>query len=539
VYTVSETRPAVQAARHETAVLGPAAEVHPPKRSGRAGDGVQEARWAGELAPPFSHHQSTLFTDDSGVPGPAGDASPWYIGDNCCTAGQQGSAETDDGANKRATVDRRPERYRLRNRLAKCTVHERFGKQIEVCGAPGLPVDGVTTGGMMRIRRKDGTAFPADVSTCGSVFCPVCGPKIRAKRAEKFTTAIGRWFARGPDHDGWFITLNARNTAGLPEAEAVDRALKGWQRLRNRRSWRQLADRYGLHYIKAIDVTHGEDNGWNVHLHIALMTVPTCRGPIRTFAVAANGEAVVISPDGAQVLADLAIALRQLWPDVMGRLGFYASPRQVHIEQIDVRTAAGVGGYLAKQSAWGIGDELARLDLKQGNAGRTYEQIVADYDDHQRESDLALIHEHHEALYGRRHFSWSQGFRELLGMVDEQTDEEADADSAADPEEADDVAGMDGRTYYTMLRRHQVPGLLAVADHGDYVGVRAYVIGLGYRLDAVWEPRPDLTRRRKPRDRGGGRYSRTEVADRHHVPIAEVHGRVGPVAGCLCEACRS
>jgi hypothetical protein len=487
-------------------VLVPAA-VHPPKRSGRAGGGAQEARWAGELATLFP----SLEPDR---------ASPWYIGDNCCTAGQQGSADIDDGANKRAAVDRRPERYRLRNRLAKCTVHERFGKQIEVCGAPGLPVegpDGVTTGGMLRIRRKDGTAFPADVSTCGSVLCPVCGPKIRAKRAEDFTMAIGRWFERGPDHDGWFVVLNARNTAGLPEAEAVDRALKGWQRLRNRRSWRQLAERYGLHYIKAIDVTHGEDNGWNVHLNIVLATV---------------------AGDPAVVLADLYLALRQLWPDVMGRLGFYASPRQVNIQQIDAAGAAGVGGYLAKQSAWGIGDELARLDLKQGKTGRTYERIVADYDEHRRESDLALIHEHHEALYGRRHFSWSQGFRELLGMKVEQTDEEA----AADPAEADDVAGMDGRTYYTMLRRQQVPGLLEVADRGDYVGVRVYVAGLGYSPDAVWAPRPDLTRRRKPRDKGGARYSRTEwvdANDRVHVHLAEVHGLVGQVAGCGCEACQS
>src|SRR5262249_39680601 len=169
-------------------------------------------------------------------PGPCpAPAPPCYDANNCCTAGQT----ADDAPNERER-ERRAQRYGPRERLAGITVHPDFAKRVAVCGHP-IP-------GMMRVRKRGGTAYPADVSTCGSMFCPVCGPKIRGRRAEEFGAAVIGWLSRGPDHDAWVIRLSARNTTDLPEKEAVDRALNGWARMRNRRHWRRLAARERWHY---------------------------------------------------------------------------------------------------------------------------------------------------------------------------------------------------------------------------------------------------------------------------------------------------
>lgn len=401
---------------------------HQPQRSGCAWDEVPLARLAGGQVP---------------KPTPT-DTPACNNANNCCTPGQKA---------QRAQWQRE-RRYALRDRLVEITEHARFAKRVERCGVPGLL-------GIVRIKQRDGTAYPSGVSTCGSLLCPACAPRIRGRRGEEFHAAVSGWLAKGPDHDAFMVRLSAQNTADLPEKVAVQRAIKGWERLRNRRPWRQLADQYGLHWIRVLEQTHGV-NGWNVHLQFVFA------------AVAGNP---------GDVLADLLLTLRKLWPDVMNRLGFYADPHvAVHIKQVDPALAGNAGSYLAKPDAWDIGDELARADLKNAGAGRTYEQIVEDFDHDQDPADLALIREHHAALFGRRVFGWSQGFRELLGMAEEQSDEEL---AASEPEDAEVIAVLDGRTYYAMLRRRQVGTLLNAAERG-YEHVREFMVDrLGYPPGSV------------------------------------------------------
>src|SRR5262249_47442311 len=124
-----------------------------------------------------------------------------------------------------------------------------------------------------------------------------------------------------------------------------------------------------------------------------------------------------------------------------------------------------------------------------------------------------------------------------------------DGELAAEDEspEDEDIAVIDGRVYYTMLRRRQVGALLDCAESGGIAKVYAYVVDtLGYPPGAVTAPRPDLTRRQPPRD-GPGRYSRTEWNDsneRHHVDLVTAHAKLRPTLlgwfdGCSCEACGS
>jgi hypothetical protein len=449
-------------------------------------------------------------------------------GSNWCGAGQ-GPGGADNGADDETRRVRRITKMQLREVLRDCTVHVPFldriagklkdhpadGKRMGGCGMPGPG-----KGGHARVMMKAGIAYFSDIESCKSRLCPVCGPRIAGRRGRRFTQAVGRWHARGPDHDAWFIRLSAQNTADLPLADGVERVTKGFSRLTHLRAWRELRERYGMHYIKVREETHG-GNGWNVHLHLVIATR---------------------ADDPAQVLADLTITLRRLWPDAMARLGYYADPKHsVHIEQVRVGAAGEIGSYMAKEAAWDIGSELALGGAKLGRPGqRTYEQIVGDYGQAGDAGDLALIHEYHEAIYGRRHCSWSEGFRELLSLPVEEADEElAGEDEEPDgPSAPVDVAVIAGHVVYAMLLRCEVAGLLDSAERRRWAGVRDYVVKLGYPPGAVVPGRPDLTRRQAPRD-GPGRYSRTSWGgDRQHVSLAEVHQVTGPVAGCVCETCR-
>jgi Replication protein len=433
------------------------AEGHPPAAGGRAGPGGPVGAVAGD--------PTTLST-----PSP-----PCYNGNNCCGAGHgpKGRCEAE-------VVRRRQEqKYVLREVLRDCTKHEGFRTRL----AGKLQPDGVRLGGcgtsihgMSRIRVKAGTAFYSGVETCKSLLCPTCGPRIRGRYAEDFTRAISRWHDRGPDHEAWFIRLSAQNTLGLPLAEGRERVVKGFQRLTNRKAWRDLRERYGLHYVKTIEETYGV-NGWNPHIQLVVATV---------------------HDDSGEVLHDLLMLLRRLWPDVMGRLGYHADPRYgIDVEPV---TSASLGGYLAKESAWDIGDELAKGHVKVGKlGGRAYEQIVADFAESPGQRDMALIHEYHDALYGRRRFSWSAGFRDLLHLGPEPSDEDlAGDDEPPGQEPITDVAVISGSVLYTMLRRRQAAGLLAAAATGGYVAVATYVVRLGYSPECVWPPVPHLTARRWP-----------------------------------------
>lgn len=403
--------------------------------------------------------------------------SPVY---NCGGPGQRVCRGGDDVPD----APHRDRRYAMRDRLARCTTHEQFKPRIVDCGTP--------MHGQARIAVKAGRAYPTGLASCGSVLCPVCGPTIGQKRAGEFTAAIGGWQAKGPDHDAWFVVLNARNSPDLSLTAGVDRILKGFHQLGNRKAWRRLKAKYGLHYIRVVDHTYGE-NGWNVHLNLTLATVS--------------------GPDDA-AMADILMTLRKLWPDVMARLGFEADPSvSVHVKQIEAGAADDFGGYMAKSSAWTIGAELVRPDLKRGK-GRTYEQIVIDYDaavlevkalwkrrqygervtlddiapvQERADRDLALIREYHDAMYGRRRHSWSEGFRELVGLAKQEARDEDVA--AAEPRGGSPVAFIDGKVYYTMLRRRQVATMLAAAERDGIEGIRVYVIDeLGYPPSRITDP---------------------------------------------------
>src|SRR5690606_24302281 len=108
----------------------------------------------------------------------------------------------------------------------------------------------------------------------------------------------------------------------------------------------------------AVEVTHG-DNGWHPHVHVVVLL--SCVPDIpETFALWAALDAVWHRG-----------LIRQGWPG--GR-----SPYRSRVGPVDTTgSGAGLAAYVAKVQDRGLGNEMARADLKRGREGnRTPFQIL-------------------------------------------------------------------------------------------------------------------------------------------------------------------
>jgi hypothetical protein len=105
---------------------------------------------------------------------------------------------------------------------------------------------------------------------------------------------------------------------------------------------------------------------------------------------------------------------------MLERQGHYAH----HRYGVTLRTGdEALHSYITKASTWSLGDELAKANRKQGRAGRTPVQLLADAgggDAGARE----LYREYAAFTFRKNQLGWSKNLRKLLGMDAEQTDSE-------------------------------------------------------------------------------------------------------------------
>jgi hypothetical protein len=415
---------------HATRLIGASA----PGFGAGPGDEVAEGR-------PALENPSRYTLADKGVaPGVA--------------AGQRG-----DGSRRRS---RRDLRHQLRQLAADISVHPRFGKRIRGCGRPRFDEVGVVVG--------DGVAHFSGTIHCGSLLCPVCGPKIRDYWADRNNRGIDRHIRAGGS--AWLVTPTIPHHAGMACDEGASAVMRAWSTLIKLTAWRSLKKRIGyVGFMRGFDITYGAWHGWNPHQHIVILT---------------EGEAT------AETLADLWVTFGRLWGDVVEGMG-YKRPGWLH--GVDVRQiSAGedVGGYLAK-GGWRAGQELARGDLKSAREGnRTPDEILADFMLFGDAADRQLRREYEKAMYARRQFEWSRGLAQRLDMGRVQKDEEiANAERGGQK-----VATITRQLHGELRSRCLLSAALTAAEEGGYQGLVAFVARAGYDTSAVKEtrcPQPDGT----------------------------------------------
>lgn len=269
-------------------------------------------------------------------------------------------------------------------------------------------------GELVGVHHGNGTAHWSGLERCASIWaCPVCAAVVRAERAAEIQQAVEKHQASGGSLV--FVTLTMRH--GLDDALAVtlNAAIKAWQNLLRNQAWEKFKDRYGVDgYVRAVEVTHGHENGWHPHVH-ALFFVDRS-----------------LSQDEAE---QWRASMFDRWSRYVVK---YGGGMPTALRGVDVRPAdkdgTVVAQYLSKiqetppePKRQAIGHELARGDMKTGRGrhGRMPFELL----DSTSRRDAALWVEYVEATKGRRAITWSKGLRERLELDEERTDEQVIQDA--------------------------------------------------------------------------------------------------------------
>lgn len=308
--------------------------------------------------------------------------------------------------------------------------------------------------------REDGSlaCHYGGVARCASPWvCPICAPVIAQRRAGEIRKAREAWQKEGGRV--LLVSLTFRHGRGEKLADNVAGLRKARERLRARKPFRQLRSDVGMvGHISALEVTHGQANGWHPHLH-------------EYWFVAGD-----VDP------REVERRLYEHWADCCEKQGLGRPSRKHGVDVVVVRDK-GADCY-AVQGA----DLSSTVDLelsggleKRGRGGNhsMWELLLLSMRGDRRAG--ALWREYAETLLGRASLFWSQGLKDRFG-IGELTDEEA-----AELEEAEGVTICQVDNWYLVRRFGQRAAVLAAAEAGGRAAVQALTDRLRRRADAELE----------------------------------------------------
>ncbi len=104
---------------------------------------------------------------------------------------------------------------------------------------------------------------------CGVRHCPTCGWRRTLRNTARFFAAIPRLHERFPKHRWLFLTLTVKNCEPENLRETIEAMNAAWKRLTERKNWP------GEGWVKAVEVTRGEDGSAHPHFHVMVMVKPS------------------------------------------------------------------------------------------------------------------------------------------------------------------------------------------------------------------------------------------------------------------------
>lgn len=126
------------------------------------------------------------------------------------------------------------------------------------------------------VQSEDGRKHWENVETCKSVWaCPVCSGRRRMEYGKRIESLARPVFTG--EKGGIFMTLTLRHRKSDPLALTHDVAVEGWRTITASTAWKRaktgIRARYGVeNYIRVVEHTYSQANGWHPHLHLLLST---------------------------------------------------------------------------------------------------------------------------------------------------------------------------------------------------------------------------------------------------------------------------
>lgn len=283
-------------------------------------------------------------------------------------------------------------------------------------------------GQYVTVKMSDGRAGFGGLQSCGSTWsCPVCSFQIAAVRSSEVSKAVEAWHKSGGRV--LFVTLTMRHTRSQPLDMLWDNLSHAWGRVTSGRAWKDEQKEHGsrmtrwvksgvhageevqemrIPYVRAVEVTHGDKNGWHVHIHALLFLA----------ADACEESSTLL---GEQIYGRWANAL-------VSRGMTSPSPQHgIDIKLVDRGDGTALAKYFTKTvfKAKSAGFEVAGGATKKARGeNRTPFQILEDLVESESPADMALWWAWEQASKGRRQLTWSVGLRDLVGLNEEKTDKE-------------------------------------------------------------------------------------------------------------------
>lgn len=255
-------------------------------------------------------------------------------------------------------------------------------------------------------------AHYGNLMVCGSVWnCPVCAAKISERRRGELKQAIQ---AHGTNNgDVALVTLTFPHTRHDDLSDLLRRLSKALKLFKGNRAALKLRRFVGMQgNIRALEVTHGQENGWHPHIH----------------------EIWFIEP--GHDLEWLRVELLRQWQRACRKAGL-SLPSESH--GVDVRPGHEAAWYVAKfgsedDSKWDMTHELTKANTKKGRNGRSSPfdllRRVAIQADKQA---VALFNEYVTCFKGQRQLVWSRGLKKWFS-IGESTDDDIAVEMREDAE---------------------------------------------------------------------------------------------------------
>lgn len=298
-------------------------------------------------------------------------------------------------------------------------------------------------------------AHYGNLRICGSVWtCPVCAAKVGEHRKAEVVAACDLHKEAGGGL--YMVTLTFAHKREDDVVELVKRLRAALTWLRKQRRYKKLVQYFefvGL--IRALEVTHGEANGWHPHVHeLWLLKSPLPRAALRL----------------------LQSSLFELWREACNIAGLGLPNRKAGVTVIEAESAQEYITKFGREPKWGAASELTKAHVKRGRAkGRTpFDLLRASADGDKRAGSLFV--DFAGAFFGSRQLFWSPGLKAAFGVA-ELSDEEL---AAMEEEEARVLCKITAQQWRRVLSQpYELRGtLLDLAERGGEEAVSRLLDGL-------------------------------------------------------------
>jgi len=288
------------------------------------------------------------------------------------------------------------------------------------------------------------------LQTCASVWaCPVCSAKISERRRSDLQALIAAHQAAGGVVLLVTRTVPHKRTDDL--GELLARITQAEANYKGHRDYKALLRAFGLvGTVRAVEVTHGEVNGWHPHVHeLVFLASPV-------------------------VLADIEEELSRIWQGAALRAGLDL-PSRAH--GLTVEDGSKAAKYASK---WGLESELTQWHRKRGKIeSRTPFDLLRSVIGDDDAWAAALFIQYVEAFHGRHQLQFSRGLKhryQVAEVSDEALCQRQDEDAVL-------LGNLDIEAWKVVCKTNQRGALLEVASIWGWDGVQTLLEGLRRSLE--------------------------------------------------------